>query len=139
MKHWQQAFQSHAHLVFYLSKSHSLPPGRLISTTSEARNILHPESKKRPPVKRRPSDFYAEITSIGTDRRYPATGALFQIGRPALPALIKVIETHESSSLESENAIYTVEGIFREALAEGTKYLREAAVRALSPERLNGF
>jgi len=35
---------------------------------------------------------------------YPATGALFHIGRPALPALIKLIETSDPDALASQNA-----------------------------------
>jgi hypothetical protein len=85
--------------------------------------------------KEEPSDFYAEISAIGPDRRYPAIGALFQIGKPALPALINVIATHENGSLESENALYTIFAILREEPPSAwVEYLRESAAHASSPE-----
>jgi hypothetical protein len=73
--------------------------------------------------------------------RYPAAGALFQIGRPALPVLIKVVEAEETGSLASENAIYTVTQIFRDSPAGGVEYLRDAAAKASSAQaarRLSG-
>jgi hypothetical protein len=78
------------------------------------------------------------VTPLG---RYPAAGALFQIGKPALPALIKVIETEETGSLAGENAIYTVTQIFRDSPARWAEYLKDAATRASSPQaarRLSG-
>lgn len=85
------------------------------------------------------------VTGFGEDHpttplsRYPAASALFQIGKPALPAIIKEIETHESGSLASENAIYTVMMIHRDNKLEAVKYLEEAATKAsssLASERL---
>lgn len=67
------------------------------------------------------------ITLFG---RYPAAGALFQIGKPALPALIKVIGAEETGSLAGENAIHTVTQIFRDSPAEGVSYLKDAAANA---------
>ncbi|MGI8838671.1 MAG: hypothetical protein ACR2H4_18825 [Pyrinomonadaceae bacterium] len=78
-------------------------------------------------------DAINEIRLITPGDRYPATSAFFQIGRPSLPALIKVIEAHKAGSIESENSIYAVTGIFRENLSEGTAYLRNAAAK--SPRR----
>jgi hypothetical protein len=71
-----------------------------------------------------------EIHLITPAGRYPAIGALFQIGKPALPALVKVIETHESDSLTSENATLTIMLIFRESPAKGIDFLNQAALDA---------
>lgn len=66
--------------------------------------------------------------------RYPAIGALYAIGEPSLPALLKVIEEHESGSRPSDNAIFTVKIIYKERPGRAVEYLREAATRATSPE-----
>ena len=71
---------------------------------------------------------------ISITGRYPAAGALFQIGKPALPALIKVIGTEKTGSLAGENAIYTVTQIFRDSPAEGVSYLKDAAANASSAQ-----
>jgi len=71
------------------------------------------------------------VTPLG---RYPAAGALAQIGKPALPALVKVIESNESGSDVSEAAIWTVREIFRPVPAERGMYLREAAAKASDTE-----
>lgn len=77
------------------------------------------------------------IHPISTDDRYPAVGALFVIGKPSLPALERVIETEEPGSLASENAVYTVTQIFRDAPSDGIEYLKEAAANASSPDAAN--
>ncbi len=59
--------------------------------------------------------------------RYPATGALFQIGRPALPALVRVIEFNKLDSLKGQKALDTIQSIFRDDLIEGAMYLERAA------------
>lgn len=64
--------------------------------------------------------------------RYPATGALFQIGRPALPALLRVIELNRLDSLKGQNAMDSIQNIFRDDLAEGVKYLENAAEASLN-------
>lgn len=79
-------------------------------------------------------ELIIELQAMSTDGRYPATGALLQIGKPSLPALIKVIETYASGSLESENAIFTVRMIFADKSSEGVQYLRKAAAKASSSE-----
>jgi hypothetical protein len=71
------------------------------------------------------------ITPAG---RYPAIGALFQIGKPALPALVNVIATHESDSLRSQNATTTIMYIFRESPAKGVEFLNQAALDAPTQE-----
>jgi hypothetical protein len=82
----------------------------------------------------RPGDMYVELQLMTTDGRYPAVGALFQIGRPSLPTLVSVIQAHEPSSLETENAIFTVMLIYREEPSEGVEYLRKAATKVSSSE-----
>lgn len=66
--------------------------------------------------------------------RYPATNALSEIGKPALPALVKVIETSDPGSLLSKNARFTVRSIFAHIRADGDKFFREAADKAATPE-----
>jgi hypothetical protein len=66
--------------------------------------------------------------------RYPATTALTEIGRPALPELAKVIETNDPGSLLSKNARFTVRSIFAYRSADGDKFFREAAEKAPTPE-----
>ena len=68
-----------------------------------------------------------EIHLIHPGNRYPATSALFQIGQPALPALLKVIENDSVSSLNWQNALFTIRNIFRDNASEGVKYLSHAA------------
>jgi len=68
------------------------------------------------------------------DERYPAILALRALGEPALPALVRVIETNETGSRASENAAYTVGSIFRDEPAREVNYLSEAAAKASTPE-----
>ena len=75
------------------------------------------------------------LEMLTSGNRYPAVGALEEIGKAALPALLKAIETHESSSLETENAmevlIYLSRGKQR---SEYVDYLKEEAAKASSKE-----
>ncbi|HWN98725.1 MAG TPA: hypothetical protein VNS63_05585 [Blastocatellia bacterium] len=75
-----------------------------------------------------------EIHLITPSVRYPATGALVEIGQPSLPNLIGVIEAHDSSSLETENARYAVMAIFRDNPALAVQHLRKAQAEASSPQ-----
>lgn len=61
--------------------------------------------------------------------RYPAGGALFQIGEPAIPALIKVIQNRRCEEIESQVAIEAVRGIFRDKIKEGLDDLRARGSR----------
>lgn len=72
------------------------------------------------------------LQPIFTSTRFPATGALAQIGEPALPALAKVIEANPPGSLMTRNATYTVKFIFREAAGRAKEYLTTAAEKATS-------
>ena len=78
----------------------------------------------------RTDGFTHELQPITPGNRYPAVSALFQIGKPALPALVKVIEISESDSVEGQNATYAVESIFRDDLPGGVKYLKDAATQS---------
>jgi hypothetical protein len=71
---------------------------------------------------------------IFTPTRYPATGALAQIGEASLPALVKVIEENPPNSLMTRNAIYTVKSIFRDHPDKAESYLTNAAEKAITPE-----
>ncbi len=66
--------------------------------------------------------------------RYPAVIALTQIGEPCVPALLKVIETHEFTSLESRNALEVLIYLSRDKRAEYIERLNEEAAKASSPE-----
>lgn len=65
---------------------------------------------------------------------YPAAIALFDIGKPALPALARVVETNEGASLETKIAVHTIMNIFREEPLNGPHYLRRLAGRSPSWE-----
>ena len=76
----------------------------------------------------------AGLQPIFTGSRYPATGALFAIGTPALPSLLKVIETYDAGSLEAKNARYTGRTIFREEPTDADKFFKAAAAKARTRE-----
>jgi hypothetical protein len=83
---------------------------------------------------RRDNDAIFEIQPIYTGNRYPATSALFQIGKPAVPALLRVIARHESNSREAKNARYTVRVTFRGDSSGADNLFKEAAAKARTPE-----
>jgi HEAT repeat protein len=81
------------------------------------------------------------LTGITTeaDARFPAVSALYLIGKPALPALVKVIENFDEQDLMSRNARHTIVSIFSGKLSEGVEYVNQAASRsssALGSQRL---
>ncbi len=82
----------------------------------------------------RPGGPIDEIHTVTPAGRYPAVGALMEIGRASLPALIRVIGTHEPSSLETQNAMQVVTYLFRSGRDAGVDYLKETAAMAPSPE-----
>jgi len=79
-------------------------------------------------------DMTVEIQPITPATRFPAVSALFQIGRPALSALVNVIEFNSLDSLRGQNAMYAIEGIFRDEPSEGVKYLERAAETSATAE-----
>ena len=74
------------------------------------------------------------LQPIFTPTRYPATGALAQIGEASLPALIKVIEANPPDSLMTRNAVYTVKSIYRDHPDKAERCLKQAAEKASAPE-----
>jgi hypothetical protein len=66
--------------------------------------------------------------------RYPAASALFLIGKPALPVLISLVETHKVNDAESKIAASTILSIFRESKTEGIEYLTATRSKAKSAE-----
>lgn len=77
-------------------------------------------------------DAINEVRSITPASRYPATGALIEIGKPAVPALSNVIERHKSGSVETENSIFAIIVIFQEDVREGVEYLRNSSAKSPS-------
>jgi len=73
---------------------------------------------------------------ISALEHYPAAGALFRIGKPSIPALIKLIESNPADSLESLNAHTTIMIIFRDNPREGVRVLRKALAKATSQDLL---
>lgn len=71
--------------------------------------------------------------TIPISGRYPATGALFKIGEPALPALVKVIEEEESNSVRSQNALYAIQQVFVEDGLKAVLYLEKTIPESLTP------
>ncbi len=67
--------------------------------------------------------------------RYPAAGALIQIGKSVLPELVKVIEKEEPDSIRSQNTLFVIQQIFIEDWLKGVLYLEEASTKSKS---LNG-
>jgi len=64
--------------------------------------------------------------------QYPAVGSLIQIGKCALPALLKVIEKEEFDSVKSQNALYAVQQIFVEDWSKAVLYLEKAITESES-------
>lgn len=77
-----------------------------------------------------------KVIGIVTERsaRYPAIDALFLIGKPSLPALIKVLEVRNREERTSINAVRTIASIFRGELPLAVKYLRNAASKSQSAQ-----
>jgi len=64
--------------------------------------------------------------------RYPAADALAEIGNPALPSLVEVVETREFDSMESRNARYAIRLIFRYEPEKADEFFQNAAAKAPS-------
>jgi len=73
------------------------------------------------------------LRPVYTGTRYPATSAIAEMGKVALPTLVEVIETNDEDSLRSKNARFTVRAIIKEP-AEIDKFFKEAAAKASTPE-----
>lgn len=87
---------------------------------------------KKPRVDPSVTDHWDDPKSLAW--RFPSITALFQIGETAIPALITVIETKRIDSVESRNALYTIQFIFRDDLSEAIRVFKAAASRASTAE-----
>jgi hypothetical protein len=81
------------------------------------------------------SRFPYRIDSPGY--KYPAVSALFEIGEPAVPALIKVISEHAPQEQLAKNARYAFMSIHREFPGDGIRQLRAHAHVAQGNTRKN--
>lgn len=68
--------------------------------------------------------------SLSEYENYPATEALYYIKKPALPALIKVIETEEEDSLKSKNALTVIQTIFSDEVPKGIEFLEKSTLES---------
>jgi hypothetical protein len=71
------------------------------------------------------------IPTLGTI--YPATTALFEIGKPAVPDLVEAIANSATSEIARSNAVATVFDIYRSDVAESVRVLMRAS--KASPDR----
>lgn len=69
-----------------------------------------------------------KIIPEGGDR--PAVGALISIGKPTLPALVKVIETEDEDSLNSKNALIVIQTIFFDEQPKGIEFLKKLTLES---------
>jgi hypothetical protein len=65
------------------------------------------------------------VTELG---HYPAAMALFEIGKPALPALLAVATEEKPDSVKFNNAVSTIMLIHRDQVPAGVRFLRQAAL-----------
>ena len=65
--------------------------------------------------------------------RFPAVGALFSIGKPAIPALLATLRSEKITEVARQNAIRAVSTIFRDDPPQGVGELRKAAREAKEP------
>lgn len=79
----------------------------------------------------------SHTNTMTTGSRYPAVRALFQIGEPALPALVDHIQDDQTDPLARKNATESVMLIFREAPRKGICYFKAAAAKASSPTAMH--
>lgn len=74
------------------------------------------------------------LMGVYTGNRYPATNALAEIGKAALPALIKAIEMNDEGALISKNARYTARAIIHDERPVVDKFFKDAATKAPTAE-----
>jgi hypothetical protein len=86
------------------------------------------------PYEKDPNAPKSEDHIVTPARRYPAISALREIGPPALPALFKVIESHEPDSLETQNAMEVIIFLSRYERPAYVQKLKDAAADATSVE-----
>lgn len=70
-----------------------------------------------------------------TAEMYPASSALYLLGKSALPALLKAMSDEESTADKRRNAISTVMDIYQGNQDEGIRFLRTAGEKTKDPAR----
>lgn len=80
---------------------------------------------ERPLSEAEKNGFYLHMPSVV--EMYPATDALFSLGQPAIPAMIRVIESSDDAQ-KHENAVFVFMQIYRERMPEGIQKLKAASV-----------
>lgn len=86
---------------------------------------------RRPETDREKMGMGGALGTIGND--FPASFALSQMGRAALPALVHVIETESSDPQVHQNGIYTIMRIFHYDVS-GIQFLTRSAGTAKSAD-----
>jgi hypothetical protein len=86
---------------------------------------------RRPETDREKMGMGGALGTIGND--FPASFALSQMGRAALPALVHVIETDSGDVLVHQNGIYTIMRIFHYDVS-GIEFLTHSAATAKSTD-----
>jgi len=85
----------------------------------------------RPETEREKMGMGGAIETPGND--FPAISAISQMGRPALPTLVHVIEEEQSGSQASQNAGYAVVKILNSRL-DAIRFLKRSAAAAKSSQ-----
>ncbi len=70
---------------------------------------------------------------ISKSSKYPALGALIQIGDSSVPGLIEIIENEKADSIKSENALYAIQQIHLADLFKCILLLEEASTKSKFP------
>ncbi len=102
---------------------------RLVETIPDLINLLGFRYKFRWEREGGPQVIRPTSTS-----RYPAAEALIEIGKPALPALVDVVATHDFNTIQSERARYAIREIFRYEPSNAKEFLKDAAAKASTSE-----
>ncbi len=82
----------------------------------------------------------SDINSPIIARVYPATDALYGMGKQSLPALLKVLSSEKPSQKAQDNAVYTIMMIHGTNMPQGVKLIKTAADHAetsIAKEYLN--
>jgi hypothetical protein len=112
------------------SKTHSggIPNRFLQVTVSKTLR----QSRVAPAIKPHlPERFRYSPRTLGSI--YPATTALFEIGKPAVPDLVEAIANSATSEIARSNAVATVFDIYRSDVTESVQVLMRAS--KASPDR----
>ena len=75
-----------------------------------------------------------EQVVTGSNAEPPAVDELFAVGRPALPALVKVLERTDISNVARKNAVQTIMLIYRDDPPAGISFLVKEAAKTSDGE-----